>query len=254
MVTVSVLALLIGVLLPSLNRARSYARRVKCQSNLRQIAMTTFRYADENDGYLPVAAPHELGGARGRVPESDPWLPARMFGGPLAAEQRPLHPYLRDPKVFRSPCDRGEPLWWFDTQPYQATSTAFELFGSSYFYASGFNRMSGVVAPMGVAKVVGPEFSFGPFAGKPLALGESVRLSFYEKPTRKVLIGSIPMHRTMSGMVAPNPRAQWYQPDPDHLWANIAFLDGHVEFVRVFPYDPGYQSVNTQPDPANPYY
>jgi prepilin-type processing-associated H-X9-DG protein len=58
----------------------------------------------------------------------------------------------------------------------------------------------------------------------------------------------------MSGVVAPNSRAQWYKNDPDHLWANAAFVDGHVELVRVFPYDPDFQSVFTAPDEANPYF
>jgi len=255
LVTISVLALLLGMLAPSLRDALSLAERIKCQSNLRHIALAAHLYAEEHDEWLPVAAPHELGGTQGRVPESDPWLPARMFGGSLPANQRPLYEYQGTPELFESPCDKGEPLWWFDTAPYQATSTAYELFGSSYFYASGYNDMAGVVTPMGIAKVVGIEFSYGQFAHDPLPLGQPLQLTSYEEqPTKKVLIGSIPIHRTMSGVVAPNRRAQWYRRDPNHLWANAAFLDAHVEFVQVFPYEPEYQGVNTLPDPANPYY
>jgi len=250
---ISIVAILMGLLLPTLRQARELAHQVNCQSNLRQIGAGVFIYADDHAGHPPASAPHELGGPQGRVPESDPWLPAKMFGGALPAERRPLNTYLsRD--VFRSPCDKGEPLWWFDTQPYQATSTAFELYGSSYFYMSGYNRMAGIIAPMGLAKFVGPEFSFGTFADRPLPLGHTLPLTFYTVPSRKVVVGSIPIHRTMSGVVAPSPRAQWYRPDPDHLWANAGFLDGHVEFVRVFPYDPEHHSVNTEPSLANPYY
>lgn len=251
---ISIISVLIGLVLAALQHGRAVANRVACQNNLRQIGLGIFQYADVHRGYLPVAAPHELGGPQGRVVESDPWLPARMFGGALPADERPLNRYVEDEAIFRSPCDRGEPLWWFDTQDYQATSTAFELYGSSYFYASGFNRMAGVMAPMGIAKFVGIEFSFGRFATKPLALGQSVKLSFYEHSSRKVLAGSIPIHRAMSGVVAVNPRAQWYLPDSNHLWANALFLDGHVEFVRVFPYDAEYPGINTSPDPSNPYY
>jgi prepilin-type processing-associated H-X9-DG protein len=177
-----------------------------------------------------------------------------MFGGALPAEQRPLNRYLKTREVFRSPCDRGEPLWWFDTAPYQASATAYELYGSSYFYASGYNRIGGVAAPMGVAKLVGVEFAHRRFATEPLVLGKPLSASFYRSSFRKVLVASIPLHRTMSGVVALSARAQWYKRDPDHLFANAAFLDGHVEFVQVFPYDVGYQSVNTTPDERNPYY
>lgn len=251
---VVIIALLMSILMPALGKARQSARRVQCQSNLGQIAKALFAYASEHGGMMPVAAPQELGGPQGIVPESDPWLTARMFGGSLPADQRPLNAYLKSVEVFRSPCDRGEPLWWFDTAPYQASATCYELYGSSYFYASGYNRMGGVVAPMGIAKFVGLEFSYGRFTWTPLETGRPLRMTSYPASSRKVLIGSIPIHRTMSGVVAPNARAQWYKNDPDHLWANAAFVDGHVEFVRVFPYDADFQSVFTAPDEANPYF
>lgn len=177
-----------------------------------------------------------------------------MFGGALPAEQRPLNEYLGPPAVFRSPADQGEPLWWFDTAEYQAKFTCYELYGSSYFYASGYKRMGGVVSPMGIAKFVGTEFSFDEFSAQPLRLGESLTTSHYRQPAKRVVVGSIPIHRTLSGVVAISRRAQWYKPDPDRLWANAAFLDGHVAFVNVFAYDAQYGGVQTQPSDANPFY
>lgn len=254
LIVVSIISLLLGLLLPSLNQARSLARRVACQSNLHQIGLGVMLYSQEHNGYAPVAAPHELGGPTGQCDPDDPWLPPKMFGGTLPGEQRPLNGYLDSPAVFRSPADRGEPLWWFDTQPLQKSASAYQLYGSSYFYASGYNRMTGVAAPMGIAKLVGVEYSFGSFADTPLPLGRSLKLSFFGLPSRKIVAGSIPIHRTMSGVVAPNPRAQWYRNDPDHLWANGVFLDGHVEFLLAFPYDPPHQGINTVANPSNPYY
>ena len=251
---VVIIAMLMSILMPALGKARESARQIQCQSNLSQIAKAIFAYASEHGGMMPVAAPQELGGPQGIVPAVDPWLTARMFGGSLPAEQRPLNAYLKSPDVFRSPCDRGEPLWWFDTAPYQATATCYELYGSSYFYASGYNRMGGVVAPMGIAKFIGLEFSYDRFASIPLDTGQALKMTSYPSSSRKILIVIIPIHRPMSGVVAPNSRAQWYKNDPDHLWANAAFVDGHVEFVRVFPYDPDFQSVFTAPDEANPYF
>lgn len=254
LVVVLTVALLIGLLLPSLSRARVNAHRVACQSNLRQVAFGIAAYSGDYHGLAPRAAPHELGGPTGRCDPGDPWLPPHMFGGTLEADQRPLNTYVTSRQLFRSPADRGEPLWWFDTQPWQASATAFEMYGSSYFYASGYNRMTGVAAPMGIAKFVGVEFSYGPYVAEPLPLGQSLRLNDYRKTSGKLLVGSIPIHRTIPGVVAPNPRAQWYLPDPDHLWANAGFVDGHVTFLKAFPAEPGYAGVYTIPDPANPYY
>jgi prepilin-type N-terminal cleavage/methylation domain-containing protein/prepilin-type processing-associated H-X9-DG protein len=254
LIVIGIIALLAGLLLPALGKAKSKAQRIRCESNLRQINLGVALYADDHAGRMPVAAPHELGGPRGSVLESDPWLPARMFGGTLPAEERPLNAYLQTKEVFRSPADKGEPLWWFDTADYQARSTCYELYGSSYFYASGYNRIGGVVSPMGIAKFVGVEFSFEEFSSHSLRLGDSLTTSYYRQPAKKVVVGSIPIHRTMSGVVAISRRAQWYKPDADRLWANAAFLDGHIEFVNVFAYDTQFGGVMTPPNEANPFY
>jgi hypothetical protein len=112
---------------------------------------------------------------------------APSLSGALPADERPLNAYLSVHTVFRSPADKGEPLWWFDTANYQARATCYELYGSSYFYASGYNRMGGAVSPMGIAKFVGLESSFGPFAAQPLQLGESLSTSHYQQPPRTMV-------------------------------------------------------------------
>lgn len=53
LVVIGIIALLISILLPSLNRARQYANLIKCQSNLRQIGMAVRVYASENQDYAP---------------------------------------------------------------------------------------------------------------------------------------------------------------------------------------------------------
>ena len=50
---IGIIALLISILLPSLNNAREAARQVKCLSNLRQMNVGLLMYASEQHGYLP---------------------------------------------------------------------------------------------------------------------------------------------------------------------------------------------------------
>jgi prepilin-type processing-associated H-X9-DG protein len=46
-------SMMIGILLPSLNRARETANRVKCASNMRQIGQALLLYANDNHGQYP---------------------------------------------------------------------------------------------------------------------------------------------------------------------------------------------------------
>ena len=49
LVVISIIALLIGILLPSLGKARDTAREVLCQNNLRQIGIGYAMYLDDQD-------------------------------------------------------------------------------------------------------------------------------------------------------------------------------------------------------------
>ncbi len=53
LVSMMVIAVLMGLLLPSLTRVKEAARRVQCASNLRQVAIAVQMYADDHDGLLP---------------------------------------------------------------------------------------------------------------------------------------------------------------------------------------------------------
>jgi prepilin-type N-terminal cleavage/methylation domain-containing protein len=53
LVVIGIIAVLIGILLPALNRARRAARTAACLSNLRQFGGAYFMYAGANKGFLP---------------------------------------------------------------------------------------------------------------------------------------------------------------------------------------------------------
>src|SRR5256885_2293541 len=64
LVVIGIIAVLIGILLPSLNKARESAKRTQCLSNLRQIAVFLNMYANVYKGVGPLGA--NPGGPAGR--------------------------------------------------------------------------------------------------------------------------------------------------------------------------------------------
>lgn len=53
LVVISIIALLIGILLPALGAARRTAKSIQCSSNLRQLSLAIVAYTVDHDGYLP---------------------------------------------------------------------------------------------------------------------------------------------------------------------------------------------------------
>lgn len=54
LVVIGLIAVLIGILLPVLGRAKESGRQVKCLSNLGQLAKATVMYCNDNDGRYPA--------------------------------------------------------------------------------------------------------------------------------------------------------------------------------------------------------
>ena len=55
LVVVSIIALLISILLPSLQKARDGAKRTMCQANLRSLGLGFHIYADAYNGIFPAS-------------------------------------------------------------------------------------------------------------------------------------------------------------------------------------------------------
>jgi prepilin-type N-terminal cleavage/methylation domain-containing protein/prepilin-type processing-associated H-X9-DG protein len=75
LVVIGIIALLVSILLPALNRARRQAMTVQCASNMRQIAMAMLLYVGDNKGTLPPATVFP-----GAIYPSGFWWPNELVG------------------------------------------------------------------------------------------------------------------------------------------------------------------------------
>src|SRR5437870_8283025 len=67
LVVIGIIAVLIAILLPALNKARRAAMTAQCLSNLRQIGQAFYQYANDNKGSYPVASAWNVMGKIGTV-------------------------------------------------------------------------------------------------------------------------------------------------------------------------------------------
>jgi prepilin-type N-terminal cleavage/methylation domain-containing protein/prepilin-type processing-associated H-X9-DG protein len=90
LVVIGIIALLISILLPSLNKARRQARAVQCASNMRQIAAAMIQYINVNKGHLPPVQ-ISSGGTGDNYPQGWWW-----------ANELVLQKYIQAPNFYDS--------------------------------------------------------------------------------------------------------------------------------------------------------
>ncbi len=102
LVVIGIIAVLISILLPSLNKAREQGNIVKCASNIRQLALAVTNYATENKGKYPpnVNSPAIEWYHRDRIGKYLPnsvVTPSGNIAGPIM-----VCPTTRDENVIRT--------------------------------------------------------------------------------------------------------------------------------------------------------
>ena len=93
LVVISIIALLLSILMPSLQKARESAKRVVCQGHLRQVSLGTQMYTMENHSKFPLMG--TISFSKGQKNPYDHW-------------DKLIYPYINNSKVFHCPSERIE--------------------------------------------------------------------------------------------------------------------------------------------------
>jgi prepilin-type N-terminal cleavage/methylation domain-containing protein len=96
LVVIAIIAILAGLLLPALARAKAKAHRIKCVSNLKQVGLAFRMWAEDNDGIFPFQVDPNDGGTQTLT---EAWRHFAVISNELGS-----------PKVLLCPSDSGRKI------------------------------------------------------------------------------------------------------------------------------------------------
>ena len=202
LVVISIIAVLISLLLPALNKARESGMTISCLSKLRQLGIASTMYGNENRGCLPSWSLHSTAGANQWAAVLAPYIGKKFVWGDPTANRVP---------IYRCPKDESQ------MQPYYLRNYPVSYAISRYSSSPNFNHGSLNYTWIKSTQLEATTFML--FADNiPADLGYSVYFGNYYD------MGMVSFRHNSRGFRAgtsPNERA------------NGVFLDGHAETLSV---------------------
>ncbi|MCU0914258.1 MAG: prepilin-type N-terminal cleavage/methylation domain-containing protein [Planctomycetes bacterium] len=155
LVVIAIIALLMGILLPTLSRVKRHAAGSACLANHRSLATAWVMYADENDGYLvPTQVVSGQRTAWVQVPQDEAGHPTAaqttactLDDKTRGIERGLIFPYVKSRKVFLCPADRRLTIGIEDCRSYSMIGCLNGQLPGSAYYKYQIRKYSQIKSP-----------------------------------------------------------------------------------------------------------
>ena len=220
LVVISIIALLLSILMPALNKVKEKAKIIVCKTNLHNIGLAIAAYATEYDDRLPDIDPSAMTSPFESAYQNHTWyLWGKDEVWPWHVNPRPLGRYIESEDVYECPADNRPNPEVYDSTG--RTYTFYDYYGNSYPYNC---------AVLGNAAPYDADIQWN---------GVKVlwknKYSKVPRPSHTVASGDV-TSTTYMAYTMPNIAAYYLEfliHDKKEPGTNLLFLDGHATYLTM---------------------